>query len=157
MQCKRFCHHCQDPFIPNRYNHHHQLYCNKVECRRISKLEKQRKWRRKKRDNPKFRAVEVKRVQEWRKKNRSRSQARDRKKSLSSHGKTSSVSDSGNPLWLRDLLHRQSIILTGIASQLLADPGANVQTFLNQCYERGRQYESAGLLSDGITPGQCRS
>jgi len=93
MRRKCSCRHCQELFIPNRYNRYQQRYCNKEECRRVSELEKRRKWRRKKRDDPEFRASEVKRVQEWRKKNASRCQARDRnqKPALQGKGKPSAV------------------------------------------------------------------
>ena len=150
MRRRCSCRHCQELFIPNRYNRYQQRYCNKEECRRVSELEKRRKWRRKKQMDPEFRASEAKRVQEWRKKNQSRRQARDRKQKPASQQKSSAGPDSGNLSGLRDLLDRQGILLTGMASQLLADPGMNLQGFLDRCYERGRQYQSAVPLSHCI-------
>ena len=148
MRRRCSCRHCQELFIPNRYNRYQQRYCDKEECRRVSELEKRRKWRRKKQTDPEFRASEVKRVQEWRKKNQSRCQARDRNQKPASRGKTPAGADSGNLSGLRDLLDRQNILLTGIASQLLAEPGMNLQGFLDRCYERGRQYQSEVHLSN---------
>jgi len=150
MRRRCSCRHCQGLFIPNRYNRYQQRYCSKEECRRVSELEKRRKWRGKKQTDPEFRASEVKRVQEWRKKNQSRCQARDRKQKPASQQKSSTGPDLDNLSGLRDLLHRQSILLTGIASQLLAEPGMNLQGFLDRCYERGRQYQSSVDLSNSI-------
>jgi len=127
-----------------------QRYCSKEECRRVSELEKRRKWRRKKQTDLEFRASEVKRVQEWRKKNQSRHQAQDRKQKPASQERPPAGPDPGNLSGLRDLLYRQSILLTGIASQLLAEPGMDLQGFLDRCYERGRQYQSAVHLSNSL-------
>ena len=53
-------------FLPDRYNYQKQLYCEKDDCRKVSKKASQKKWSN---ENPDYfkGQTNVKRVQEWRK------------------------------------------------------------------------------------------
>ena len=53
-------------FLPDRYNYQKQSYCEKEDCRKVSKKASQKKWSN---ENPDYfkGQINVKRVQEWRK------------------------------------------------------------------------------------------
>ncbi len=67
---KNKCCNCGELFIPDYRNTKRQHYCKKPGCRKASKKASQRKWLTKPENENYFRSAEnVKRVQEWRKKN----------------------------------------------------------------------------------------
>ncbi len=82
---KKKCLNCEKLFRPHPKNAHHQDYCGKPECRKVSKAESQKRWLQKPENRGYFSgSANVKRVQEWRKANPgySRRQYKNRKKAL---------------------------------------------------------------------------
>jgi len=67
---RRKCCHCRKLFVPDHRNRSRQKYCDLPECRKASKAASQKKWLNKPENQDYFRGPDnVKRVQEWRKKN----------------------------------------------------------------------------------------
>ena len=65
---RRKCRFCQDLFVPDYRNGHHQRFCSKEDCRRASKAASQRAWVGKSCNQDYFRGLEnTQRVQQWRK------------------------------------------------------------------------------------------
>src|SRR4051794_40500207 len=65
---RRKCRCCSTFFFPDYRNHDRQLYCQKPDCRRVSKAASQGRWLRKPPNRDYFRdAQNVARVQQWRK------------------------------------------------------------------------------------------
>jgi hypothetical protein len=66
---KRKCRNCGEWFLPGPYNAHHQQYCGKDECCKVSKRASSRRYREKKKNDPEFKEKEKKRVLAWRERN----------------------------------------------------------------------------------------
>ncbi len=67
---KKKCSHCKRLFRPDYRNRNRQKYCNKPECRKVSKAASQKKWLNKPENKDYFRGADnVRRVQEWREQN----------------------------------------------------------------------------------------
>lgn len=67
---RRKCKHCRDLFIPDHRNRNKQRYCSKPDCRKASKAASQKKWQEKEENKNYHSGPEnVRRVQQWRKKN----------------------------------------------------------------------------------------
>lgn len=65
---KRKCLYCQILFTPDRYNDHHQQYCNgNDECKKASHRAASRKYRDKRRDDTSWKEKENERVKKWQK------------------------------------------------------------------------------------------
>ena len=62
---RRKCRHCKERFQPDYRNWDRQKFCSKSECKKVSRAETQKRWRRK----PENRAYYVERTQAWRKEN----------------------------------------------------------------------------------------
>ena len=61
------CLHCNQLFVPDFRNRHHQRYCAKADCRRVSKQQSQRRWLEKPANRDYFRGPDnTARVQAWR-------------------------------------------------------------------------------------------
>jgi hypothetical protein len=72
MKCfaQRNCCHCNEFYLPDRRNLHHQRYCSKPSCRKQSKAESQRRWLQKPDNQSYFSGPQnSQRVKEWRKRN----------------------------------------------------------------------------------------
>jgi hypothetical protein len=70
MKCfaQRNCYHCNEFYLPDRRNLHHQRYCSKPSCRKQSKAESQRRWLQKPDNQSYFSGPQnSQRVKEWRK------------------------------------------------------------------------------------------
>jgi len=64
---RRKCRHCKRLFRPDARNRRHQRFCAKLDCRRASKAESQRRWLAKPANRDYFRGPEhVERVRAWR-------------------------------------------------------------------------------------------
>jgi hypothetical protein len=64
---RRKCLHCEEFFVADPRNRHHQAYCGERECRKASKVASQRRWRGRPENAGYFRGPgEVARVQTWR-------------------------------------------------------------------------------------------
>lgn len=64
---KRKCLHCKMFFHPDHRNVARQRYCSKLECRKVSKTDSQRRWLQKPENLDHFKDdVHVQRVQQWR-------------------------------------------------------------------------------------------
>lgn len=67
---KKRCRHCKRLFLPDARNQKNQRYCNRTECRKISKAAGQKRWLNKPENRDYFKGpAHVERVREWRKKN----------------------------------------------------------------------------------------
>ena len=67
---KKRCRHCRRLFIPDHRNRDRQKYCKRAMCRRASKAASQQNWLNKPENKNYFRgALNVQRVQEWRRQN----------------------------------------------------------------------------------------
>jgi len=67
---RRKCRNCRQFFRPDPRNAGRQKYCSRPECRKASKAASQRKWLEKPENRNYFRSPDnVKRVQEWRRRN----------------------------------------------------------------------------------------
>ena len=67
---KRKCKNCKDYFMPDPRNRARQKFCSKPPCRKASKTDSQRRWLQKPENQDTFKCADnVKRVQEWRKRN----------------------------------------------------------------------------------------
>ena len=65
---QRNCINCNELFIPDARNRHHQKYCSKQECRSASKRESQKRWLSSSKGAGYFQNQDnVERVQQWRK------------------------------------------------------------------------------------------
>lgn len=65
---QRSCISCNELFVPDTRNHHHQKYCNKPECRKASKRAAQQRWLASEKGDGYFSGDDNKRrVREWRK------------------------------------------------------------------------------------------
>jgi len=142
---KRACRNCHSLFEPDKYNHQKQKYCSKSECKIIAAREKRAKYRNTKKWDLVFRAGEVKRVQEWRLRNRGYSQKNpktagidERILSQSKDPNLDSPTTFQEVTVLRDLVIRQELILVGMASQFVGDIPENVESFLLNCCNTGR-------------------
>jgi len=68
---KKKCRNCRCLFVPDPRNRDRQEFCFEAECRKASKVASQKKWLTKPENSDYFRGSDnVKRVQEWRKKNK---------------------------------------------------------------------------------------
>lgn len=64
---RRKCRHCKRLFRPDARNRRHQRFCAKLDCRRASKAESQRRWLAKPENHDYFRGpAHVERVRRWR-------------------------------------------------------------------------------------------
>jgi hypothetical protein len=67
---RKKCPHCRKLYTPDPRNRDRQRYCSKLECRKASKADSQRRWLQKPENKDYFRGPDcVKRVQQWRKAN----------------------------------------------------------------------------------------
>lgn len=65
---KRKCKKCREFFIPDPRNRARQKYCEKIECRKASKADSQRRWLKKPKNADYFKGpINVDRVRGWRK------------------------------------------------------------------------------------------
>ena len=149
----RLCPHGHHPFVPNQFNHHHQRYCSQPQCRQASAREKRRRWREKKKFDLDFRAQEVRRVQEWRRRHpddarRSRADGHDPPAPATpppvpldhlvpSSPPTITRDDLAT---LQDRVQRHADILAGLAWQTVGAHPDQVATFISRGGEQGRQF-----------------
>jgi len=123
---KNRCSHCRRLFIPDPRNRNRQKYCEKVECRKASKSESQRKWLHKPENKDYFRGnVNVQRVQEWRKQNpgywrKSSNKAIALQEPLTSqHTENKMDSHEFAESALQDLLQMQPPVMIGLISNFI--------------------------------------
>jgi len=126
---------CQRRFTANRFNIYDHLYCGLPECRRYRDRVRKRRSRQKHPPDAEFRAQEVKRMQEYRK----------RKKETAAtgpawRGVNSSVASHPPSASLITLVEEQTMILTGLAVQLGGfSDRQSVTDFLGRCRKRARE------------------
>ncbi len=133
---------CQRRFTANRFNIHDHVYCGLPECRRYRDRVRKRRSRQKHPPDAEFRAREVKRVQEYRKRKKetaATSACRSVNSVVASHLPSPS---------LITLVEEQTMILTGLAVQLGGfSDRQSVTDFLGRCRKRGRELCATGLDS----------
>ena len=121
----RKCKHCHKLFRPDPRNAKRQKYCSNPECRKASKAASQKKWLNKPENKNYFRGPEnVKRVQEWRRKNPGYWQKeglgeillQDRLKAKSSQKQEIEKDLPANAL--QDVLSAQPVVLLGLLSHI---------------------------------------
>ena len=131
---------CQRRFRANRFNIHDHLYCGLPECRRYRDRVRKRRSRQKHRPNAEFRAQEVKRVQEYRKRKKKTAATASACRSVNSPVASHPPSPS-----LINLVEEQTMILTGLAVQLGGfSDRQSVTDFLGRCRKRGRELCATG-------------
>lgn len=143
LKRKRKCKHCRQLFIPDCRNAKKQEYCSQPECRKKSKAASQRKWRAKAENRDYFKGPDnVKRVQEWRRRNPGYWRKRDKpEEPLQDHlsSKTTKIQDVTSQLTLnalQDLLLSQDTVLLGLLASL---SGSALQDDIVTCGRRMQQ------------------
>ncbi len=122
---RKKCHNCSCLFIPDYRNRNRQKYCEKPDCRKVSKTESQKKWFDKQENQNYFRGPEnVKRVQEWRKEHPGYSRRSKKQKTLQDSLKaqaTDNINDNSQFAndALQDLLNTQSPVIIGLISNFI--------------------------------------
>lgn len=131
---------CQRRFTANRFNIHDHLYCGLPECRRYRDRVRKRCSRQKHPPDAEFRAQEVKRMQEYRKRKKETAATASACRSVSSPVASHPPSPS-----LITLVEEQTMILTGLAVQLGGfSDRQSVTDFLARCRKRGRELCATG-------------
>jgi len=143
LKRKRKCKHCHQFFHPDCRNAKKQKYCTRPECRKKSKAASQRKWRAKAENRDYFKGPDnVKRVQEWRRRNPGYWRKRDKSEEpLQDHSssKTTKIQDVKSQLTLnalQDLLSAQDTVLLGLLANL---SGSALQDDIVTCGRRMQQ------------------
>lgn len=121
---KRKCRHCHLFFHPDPRNAKKQRYCFRPECRKASKAASQKKWLSKPKNRDYFRgAVNVLRVQEWRRCNPGYWKRHGINKPLQDYSKAETtkgpeVTEQLARNALQDLLSAQDTVFLGLLAQL---------------------------------------
>jgi hypothetical protein len=126
---KRTCKNCHDYFLPDPRNRTRQKFCSHPSCQKASKADSQRRWLQKPENRDHFKgAINVKRVQEWRKSHPYywRHRATDKEKALQEAlpGKTVCEKEGKAPLTedaLQDSLSAQSVEGRAVEASLTND------------------------------------
>ena len=132
---------CQCAFIPDRFNHYHQEYCEKTECKHVRDALRKKRYREKMKHNEKFRRDEVKRVQKAKKSRRTNLVQQDSKTpvTIASKPRKPQQQVAIDVVFLQDCLRRQELIMAGFAAQTLDEVMPEViVSFLEGCWKRGR-------------------
>lgn len=136
---------CQRRFTANRFNIHDHLYCGLRECQRYRDRVRKRRSRQKHPPDAEFRAQEVKRIQEYRKRRKEAAANTDPVCRV----KTSPVASHPLSSNLTALVEKQTMILTGLAVQLGGfSDRQSVNDFLGRCRKRG--WELCVIGSDSL-------
>ena len=122
---KRKCRNCYKLYRPDSRNKAKQNYCSEADCRKASKSESQKRWMAKRENRNYFKGADnVKRVQEWRKKNpgywrRSHNALQDDspEKHAIDQEDTTKLTEGA----LQDLLTAQSAVLVGLIATFTGD------------------------------------
>ena len=132
---------CQRRFTPNRFNIHDHLYCGLPECQRYRDRVRKRRSRHKHPPDAEFRAQEVKRIQEYRKRKKEAAANTDSAYRVKTLPVTSRLLSSN----LTALVEEQTMILTGLAVQLGGfSDRQSVTDFLGCCRKRGQELCATG-------------
>jgi len=122
---KRKCKNCHKLFQPDSRNKAKQKYCSQADCKKASKADSQKRWLAKKENQDYFKGADnVKRVQEWRRKNPG--YWRRANTALQDHSpeETSAKQEGTRKLTepaLQDLLTAQSAVLVGLIATFTGD------------------------------------
>ncbi len=150
------CPNCGCLFIPDYRNRGRQNYCRKPECRKASKAASQKKWSEKQENQNYFSGpMNVKRVQEWRKKNPDYSKRLKKPIALQDRLNTQLVvnteekSQFANDA-LQDCLKGQHPVIIGLISNFI---GSALQDDIAETLLRMQQSGQDILYSQPITTG----
>lgn len=156
---KRKCLHCRDWFWPDYRNRKRQQYCAKSECRKASKTASQKRWLRKPENRNHFKgALNVQRVQAWRKENpgywRKKSTLQDvcSLELIKNKEKNANkvLSETQNPLPLQDSLIMQDPGIIGLISMFTGTTlQDNIEKNARHCIELGLDILSKQLNLNG--------
>lgn len=122
---KKKCRNCKYLFVPDPRNQNRQEYCDKTECRKASKAASQKKWLTKPENKDYFTGPDnVKRVQEWRKKNpdywkRSKKPVALQDSLTVQPTENIRYNDQVGKSALQDLLERQPPVIIGLISNFI--------------------------------------
>jgi len=122
---KKKCCNCKWLFVPDPRNQKRQEYCDKTECRKASKAASQKKWLTKPENKDYFTGPDnVKRVQEWRKKNpdywkRSKKLVALQDSLTAQPAENIADNDQVGSHALQDLLERQPPVIIGLISNFI--------------------------------------
>lgn len=144
MRKKRKCQNCGRDFLPNKFNHHHQVYCSDPECRSISRKRAQAKYRKKQSKSLAFRRKESERVKEWQRKHpgywkdRKKKSKKDfTKKVLQDFASVEKLKNEVSVL--RDMAFSQHLVMNGVISYMAGDVlRDNIGELRNRFYDRGK-------------------
>ena len=139
---------CQCVFRPDRFNHYHQEYCEKTECKRVRDAVRKKRYREKMKHDETFRRNEVKRIQKYKKDRVAKRTHKENKIPVTdtikstpqiSHLHTQTPQLAVDVVFLQDCLCRQQLIMAGFVAQTLDEIMPEVVgSFLEGCWRRGR-------------------
>ena len=147
MKCstQRKCQHCNEFYLPDRRNLHHQRYCSKPACRKQSKAESQRRWVQKPDNQDYFSGSQnSQRVKEWRKRNsgywRKKKSARQEALQdlcMAQVAQIEELTKQESPNALQDLFLMEPAVFVGLISMMTGSAlqdhiAATVQTLRRQ-------------------------
>jgi len=141
---KKRCRHCRRLLIPDHRNRDRQKYCKRAMCRRASKATSQQNWLNKSGNKNYFRgALNVQRVQEWRRQNAGYREPKNSNKAIAlqepltsqpSENKKDNSDFANNAL--QDLLKVQPPVMIGLISNFI---GSALQEDIAQTLLRMQQ------------------
>jgi hypothetical protein len=126
---QRSCINCNELFIPDARNRHHQHYCKKSECRSVSKRAAQHRWLTSSKGSGYFSGEDNKRrVQEWRKAHpeywkRQKESPQEKDRALQDLSNSQVIENQGSPEIsqkdaLQDLYFLQPALIIGLIANL---------------------------------------
>lgn len=124
---KKICLNCKRLFAPDHRNRNRQKYCQRLACRKTSKVASQRKWLNKPENKDHFRGpVNVQRVQEWRRDNpgywkrkRSNKAAALQDPLTAQPSENTKDKDQSTNNALQDFLKQQPLVIIGLISKFV--------------------------------------
>lgn len=138
---KRVCLYCDEKFVPNRFNHHHQKYCGKPECQQASHRASNKRHYRKKRSDSDFRSKEVERVNKWRRENPDYKLKKKNGKKMEKVTVLRDFAGTGNGVKddvLRDMVIFQAYCIQGFISHLNGVLRDDIGSMMNRYYDIGK-------------------
>jgi len=155
---KKQCHHCRRVFIPDYRNVDRQNYCQKTECKKVSKAASQKKWLKKPENKDYFQGSDnVKRVQEWRinlkleqRKDDNEIALQDPLQTQPVKNKEESCQFSAKDCLLQDLSIIQPAVIVGLISNFI---GSTLQDDISKTLFRMQQSGQAILKSNSQGKG----
>ena len=153
---RKRCRNCGCLFVPDHRNQVRQRYCRKPACRKTSKVASQKKWLEKEENQNYFSdSMNVKRVQEWRKKNPGYSKRSKSRNALQDRLNTQPTENTEEKSQfassaLQDCLKGQRPVIIGLISNFI---GSALQDDIAEALLRMQQSGQDILYSQPIKTG----